>query len=449
MDRLKPNVWEDDTRMNVLFSPFREKSLNPTSWTQKMKFWIQIIEDEHKLTNKCILERKYLPQMFSRKGKLPCCLDTVLSEMLSLGKIRKLQDSDILQAPSEGSGKGWLTWGYDTLVKSPISWGWKTLVKEGADEDNTKYILESCLNDQCSKVLQRVQCQMYCDIINSVIEYSEAYTQCGDLCSSELEFKVVIQQAIKEKKAVISSDQDIIIIKFCSQNDDTVKKISEEDLKIYRIKKTSAMLMDKVEKLSAVSERLKTEALHYKNKNLKQNALRTFRQYKRIQERISKLTNSIDLLDDILHRISHAASEEMIVKAIESGSQALKSINERNDLDKVSDIMDVLSQTIQDQEEIQNELSRLDREDEESLEASLESLLLEDKKPALDDQPADGRGEQTPTADELSELLLGLKLPDVPDSSPQKDAKRDVSQDAIFIPDISASEKVKRSKEAV
>ena len=41
-------------------------------------------------------------------------------------------------------------------------------------------------------------------------------------------------------------------------------------------------------------------------------ALRTFRQYKRIQERISKLTNSIDLLDDILHRISHAASEEMV-----------------------------------------------------------------------------------------------------------------------------------------
>ena len=65
------------------------------------------------------------------------------------------------------------------------------------------------------------------------------------------------------------------------------------------------------------------------------------------------------------------------------------------------------SQTIQDQEEIQNELSRLDREDEESLEASLESLLLEDKKPALDDQTADGRREQTPTADELSELLLG------------------------------------------
>lgn len=33
-----------------------------------------------------------------------------------------------------------------------------------------------------------------------------------------------------------------------------------------------------------------------------------------------------------------------VVKAIESGAQALKGINERNDLDKVSDVMDDLSQ---------------------------------------------------------------------------------------------------------
>lgn len=33
-----------------------------------------------------------------------------------------------------------------------------------------------------------------------------------------------------------------------------------------------------------------------------------------------------------------------VVKAIESGAQALKGINERNDLDKVSDVMDDLTQ---------------------------------------------------------------------------------------------------------
>ncbi|XP_011427130.3 charged multivesicular body protein 7 [Magallana gigas] len=449
MDRLKPDVWDDDTRMNVLFSPFREKDLNPSSWNQKMKFWIQIIEDEHKLTNKCTIEGKSLPQMFKRKGKIPTCLETVLSEMLSLGKIRKLQNCDILQPPSGSGRKGWLTWGYDTLVKSPISWGWKTLTKESSEEDNPRYILESCLNDQCSKVLERLQCQMYCDIVNSIMEYSEVYSQCGDLCSSELEFKVAIQQLVKERKAVISTEEDSVIIKFCAQNDDKVKNITGEDLKIFRIKKTSSALMSKMEKLSVVGERLKKEAIQYRNKSMKQHSLRTFKQYKRVQDRISKLSNSIDLLDDILHRIGHAASEEMVVKAIESGAQALKGINERNDLDKVSDVMDDLSQAMQDQEEIQAELSRIDHEEEESLEASLDSLLLEDGKSAVDDQQVDGR-KQASSEDELSDLLAGLKLPDVPTFSPgkSKEFSEMESQSEIFVPDLSPSDRLKRSKEA-
>lgn len=61
---------------------------------------------------------------------------------------------------------------------------------------------------------------------------------------------------------------------------------------------------------------------------------------------------------------------------------------------------------MQDQEEIQAELSRIDHEEEESLEASLESLLLEDGKSAVDDQPVEGR-KQASSEDELSDLLAG------------------------------------------
>ncbi|XP_062620386.1 charged multivesicular body protein 7-like [Saccostrea cucullata] len=462
MEPHRPAVWLDDTRMNVLFSPFREKNLNPSSWNQKMKFWIQVIEDEYKHSNKCILERKSIPFVFKRKGKLPSCLDTVITEMLRLGKIRKLQNSDILQPPSEASGRGWLTWGYDTLLKSPITWSWKALTKDEKNEDNTQYILEECLKDQCTKVLQRHQCQVYCDIVSNIVEYSVLYIQCGDLCSSELEFKVVLQQLVIENKAVISSDQDTVVVKFISRDDDQVKKVTEEDLKILRIKKTSGKLLNDVEKLSAVSERLKMEAIQHKNQSKRQHALRTFRQYKRIQDRISKLSNSIDFLDDILNRISHAASEEMIVKAIESGTQALKSINERNDLDKVTDIMDDLSQTIEDQEDIQNELGRLNNEEEESLEASLENLLKGDNSP-LEDVPStlpdtmDGKGDQLSSADELADLLSDLKLPDVPDSPPEEEVdcgkKKIPAHGDIFIPDLSLSEtkmteKPKKKKEA-
>lgn len=46
--------------------------------------------------------------------------------------------------------------------------------------------------------------------------------------------------------------------------------------------------------------------------------------------------------------------------------------------------------------------------------------------------------------------LLGLKLPDVPTSLPEKskEFKEGESQSEIFIPDLNPSDKVKRSKEA-
>ena len=76
------DIWEDDTRMNVLFAPFREKSLNPSSWNQKMTFWIQKITEECVQNQLTIIDVKTLQTYFSRKGKVPLCLETVIEEML-------------------------------------------------------------------------------------------------------------------------------------------------------------------------------------------------------------------------------------------------------------------------------------------------------------------------------------------------------------------------------
>lgn len=43
------------------------------------------------------------------------------------------------------------------------------------------------------------------------MEYSALYSQYGDLCSSELEFKVVIQQLVKTKKVAISTKVDTVV----------------------------------------------------------------------------------------------------------------------------------------------------------------------------------------------------------------------------------------------
>lgn len=77
-----PDCWKDDTRMNVLFAPFRSKSINPTDWESKMKFWEQLIDRWCK-HHKCpVISQAELINQFQRNGKVPTCLSNVVDHLL-------------------------------------------------------------------------------------------------------------------------------------------------------------------------------------------------------------------------------------------------------------------------------------------------------------------------------------------------------------------------------
>ena len=77
-----PPEWRDDETMDVLFSPFREnREINPQSWDTRMKFWIQLIRQQCINNHNFILNTRTLPQRFVRNGKVPACLETVVTEM--------------------------------------------------------------------------------------------------------------------------------------------------------------------------------------------------------------------------------------------------------------------------------------------------------------------------------------------------------------------------------
>ena len=78
-----PVEWEDDQRMNVLFSPFREnRHVNPQSWDSKLKFWSDLLASYCKFTGRIIITPTEVPHMFQRKGRLPQCINKVLEENL-------------------------------------------------------------------------------------------------------------------------------------------------------------------------------------------------------------------------------------------------------------------------------------------------------------------------------------------------------------------------------
>lgn len=74
-------MWSDDQKMSVMFSVFRDKSVNPLSWEQKMNFWQETIERYCEKNDLVIVLPSTLPTYFTRKGRTPQCLDVVIAEM--------------------------------------------------------------------------------------------------------------------------------------------------------------------------------------------------------------------------------------------------------------------------------------------------------------------------------------------------------------------------------
>lgn len=77
-----PPELEDDQQAAVLYSPFREKSLNPTSWNRKLKFWENLLSGMALEQGLVTFDLDALPKMFERKGLTPKCLDTVIAELI-------------------------------------------------------------------------------------------------------------------------------------------------------------------------------------------------------------------------------------------------------------------------------------------------------------------------------------------------------------------------------
>lgn len=401
-----PAVWSDDTRMSVLFAPFREKSLNPSSWKQKMSFWSQLILEESRSSLTSIIDLNSLQIKFTRNGKVPLCLDVVLEELLRSNTIKMLSNtgsSPVKQRPS------WLTWGYDTFLKTPVKWGINYMSSSQTESKDTKYIVIEVLHKKCEQIVQEHQCGFYCEVTDSVIEYSQLWKKSQSLCESETEFDIILEELVKQRKVTVHHENTHTIIKFVNKGDKTVKPVSKRDMEIFRIKMTRDVLTDKIDSLTSDIDKLKKEALRVK-KTSKTQALRCLRQKRIIESRIDKLTGSLDILDNILNQISHSVSDEMVVKALESGNNVLKSLTGKTSTDHIANVMDELAEVLEQQAEIQDQISSgpsgLDISREE-LEAELEDIMKDEIK----------EQDSELLIDDIISGLTDLHLPKVPSAS--------------------------------
>lgn len=112
-DRL-PSDWQNDERMDALFSLFKDRDLNPVHYDAKMKFWSENIIaycEDHGLLQ---VDLPTLVSRFRRKGKTPKSIEKVFEELIK--QTRLISSTDY--ASSQQSS--WMSWTFSKLT-SPLT----------------------------------------------------------------------------------------------------------------------------------------------------------------------------------------------------------------------------------------------------------------------------------------------------------------------------------------
>jgi hypothetical protein len=133
-DRL-PSDWQNDERMDALFSFFKDRDLNPVHYDAKMKFWSETIIaycEDHGLLQ---IDMPTVVSRFRRKGKTPKCLEKIFDELNKQTRLITTND----YANSQQSS--WVSWTFSKLA-SPLT----SLISSKTPIDQEVFIIKELVD---------------------------------------------------------------------------------------------------------------------------------------------------------------------------------------------------------------------------------------------------------------------------------------------------------------
>ncbi|KAI8499498.1 hypothetical protein Bbelb_225490 [Branchiostoma belcheri] len=429
-DDYLPECWEDDERMNFLFSAFPDnRELNPHHWDSKVQFWADLVVHSSRSLDEICLDCSTLPQRFKRTRRestkiasryiRAAILDIVgnvryrrrersvaprlpkrdrklsdhnrkayrafptISKMAARiqGKIQKLSEFQ------SGVDAGWASWGFDLMVKRPLRWTFGTLTGRNHGNPEGTYLLLDLVKEKAEAVLTTHEKSVEFESTDHVVEYRTLLEQCRHCCKDQDTLDLALLHLRKLRKVCIfQSEEGEKLVKFASSAHKTVSPVTDVEVGILRLKKTEASLMQQVEKLQSDSDRCRTDAKVYLHKGLRNAAKNALRRKQHIQKIMQKREGSLETVHGLLRRIQDAESDKMVIDAYRAGVSAFKQTVDRAGLtpEAVDETMLDVQQVIETSNEIsdsiaggQADLSGLDL-DMSGLEEELADLLAEE-----------------------------------------------------------------------
>ncbi|XP_076586790.1 charged multivesicular body protein 7 [Chaetodon auriga] len=375
--------WDDDERMNVMFSEFKEnRDVNTTDWDSKMDFWTALILKSCRDRGAVCVSLQELNQTFRRKEKTPLGLATVLQSMARCGKIQR--ESEF----AANVDCGWLSWGVGLLLVKPLKWTFSTLLGSSRVPLEESFVVIELVKEKAAELLRVYRGSEFAS--SSILSFPELCSLSSDVCADESTLCMALLQLQRDKQVTVSLHEGEKIVKFCQPGQDRVSPVSDVDVGIYQLQRSEKLLGERVEKLGLEADKCKEEARLLLREGKKSQALRCLRGRKRVERRADNLFAKLESIRGILDRIAQSQTDKMVMQAYQAGVAALRLSLKDVTVERAENLVDQIQELCDTQDEVNQTLSSgvtgAD-EDVDELEDELKSLL-DESKPDFPEVPA-------------------------------------------------------------
>lgn len=412
-----PPDWDDDERMNFLFSDFKEnREVNTTDWDSKMDFWSGLILQTCRDRGTVCVSLQELNKIFRRKERTPLGLGTVVQSMARCGQIQR--ESEF----AANVDCGWLSWGVGLLLVKPLRWTFSTLLGSSRVPLEESFVVIELVKEKAAEVLRRYRGSELAS--SSIVSFQELCSLCSGVCADETTLCMALLQLQRDKQVTVSVHEGEKIVKFCQAGQDRVCPVSDVDIGIYQLQRSEKLLGERVEKLGLEADKCKEEARMLLREGKKSQALRCLRGRKRVEKRADNLFAKLESIRGILDRIAQSQTDKMVMQAYQAGVSALRLSLKDVTVERAENLVDQIQELCDAQDEVNQTLSggvTSADEDMDELEEELKSLLDESKPDygsGLPEVPTGGLrpsgGPGLPGEDLLSSLpAVPYRQPDV------------------------------------
>ncbi|XP_037113749.1 charged multivesicular body protein 7 [Syngnathus acus] len=396
-----PSEWDDDERMDFLFSDFKDnRDVNTMDWDSKMDFWTALIVQSCRDRRAVCANLQDLNKTFSRKEKSPLGLTTVIHSMSRCGK---------LQRESEFAANvdcGWLSWGVGLLLVKPLKWTFSSLLGGSRLLSEESFVVIDLVKEKAAEVLRIYQSSEFAN--RSVMSFQDLWTLSSSVCADESTLCMALLQLQREKQVAVSLHEGEKIVKFCQAGQSRVSSVSDVDIGVYQLQRSEKPLVDRLDKLGLEADKCRKEARALLREGKKTQALRCLRGCKRAEKRADNLFGQLESIRGILDRIAQSHTDKMVLQAYQAGMTSLRLSLEDVTVAGADSLLDQIQELCDKQDDVNQAISGVFTSgDDDELEEELKSLL--DESNTISEVPSE------PLPSIPGDDLLDL-LPAVPDT---------------------------------